>query len=63
MCFILYAYIGLALDSSQPEFMRKSQPKLKTSQQRTSVTADKSTCMYNTCIVMTMTMTMTMKKI
>ena len=46
MCFILYACIGLALDSSQPEFMRKSRPKLETSQQRTGVTADKSTCMY-----------------
>ena len=33
-------YIGLALDSSKPEFMKKSEPKLRTKPQQTDVAAD-----------------------
>ena len=40
MCFIMYACIGLALDSSKPEFMRKSELKLRTKPQQTDVRAD-----------------------
>ena len=41
MCCILYSCVGLALDSSKPQFMKKSPPQLKANNQPSDVKPDR----------------------
>ena len=41
ICCILYSCVGLALDSSKPQFMKKSPPHLKANNQPSDVKPDK----------------------
>ena len=41
ICCILYSRVGLALDSSKPQFMKKSPPQLKANNQQSDVKPDK----------------------
>ena len=41
ICCILYSCVGLALDSSKPQFMKKSPPQLKANNQPSDVKHDR----------------------
>ena len=48
MCCILYSCVGLALNSSKPQFMKKSPPQLKANNQTSDVKQDRG--MYSNVI-------------